>query len=107
MSTKCTILYKETKDIKYHFYFNHKDGGYHFECQNQTSFNHFLLRIGKILEQCPLSDAGIYSFSLKKGHNDKVIKNRDCYLLKKLRGELNGKRKTKRTNNNDNAGSAV
>ena len=82
MSTKCSILYRRTKkNIWYHFYWDYKDDDYHLEYKNQSSYNHFLRRIGRLLEQCPLSDAGIYFIGMKNGVKDKVVKNKGCGLL--------------------------
>lgn len=82
MSTKCTVIYKNNhKDIWYHFYFDYKDGRYHLDYKDIKSYNLFLKRIGKILEQCPLSDSGIYMLSMKKGVKSKVYKNKECELL--------------------------
>lgn len=83
MSTKYTIMYgRDEKDIWYHFYFDYKDYGYHLEYKNKKSYNTFLRKIGKILEQCPFSDTGVYQISLKKGVKSKVFKNKECGLLK-------------------------
>ena len=82
MSTKCSVMCKTSKTIDYHFYYDYVDGKYHLDSKDIWSYNEFLQRIGKILEQCPLSDAGVYLINLTGGKSS-VTKNKTCGLLER------------------------
>ena len=71
MSTKCSVLCEKG----YHFYYDYKDFKYHIDYNDSEAVQSFLERTGKILENCPLSDSGIYMFSFNDKSENKVIKS--------------------------------
>lgn len=86
MSTKCTIMSETAEDSKidlwYHFYYDYADNECHLKYKDEQSFQSFLNRVGKILEQCPLSDSGLYIISINDVEPSRVIKNDTCAMLK-------------------------
>jgi hypothetical protein len=86
MSTKCTVLYGKG----YHFYFDYKDDKYHIDHQTKRDLQTFLNKAGKILEQCPFSDSGIYSIAMQPGVKSTVMKQ-TCKLCEKCERKTNAK----------------
>ena len=94
MSTKCTIL----DDKDYHFYFESSNGGYHLSYQNKIAFQKFLVKVGKILEGCPLSDSGIYTISEEGVSKFNPCKNYDkCLVLDRMTGLKRSLNKAQKT----------
>ena len=51
MSTKVTLLYDTKRPLSgYHFYYDHKDSGYHLELPRKAHMKHFLDHVGKLIE---------------------------------------------------------
>lgn len=62
---------------KSHFFYDYADRDYHIVSEN-NGFRTFLRKAGKILEDCPKSNAGIYVVNIKTGKSKKFGKKKCC-----------------------------
>ena len=85
MSTKCTILFSNEKGKSYHLYFDYDDDDYHLTYGSDEGYDAFVRRIGKLLENCTLSDSqGVCSVVRKL--KQKLL-NADMFKGSELKGK--------------------
>lgn len=98
MSFKCTILYGKGIYNDYHLYYNQETKDYHLEYKNVNSLKAFIRRVGKMLEDCPMSDRGLYSIDLLTGKAKKINKELKCEIMEEYN---ENRRKDKEGNSKD------